>query len=107
MPEKFFTTPIVVITVPQHRTKAVNHQLGRIFLMMMLDGISARCQHLKLDLYTEKLTEQDVWNEEDRACNVVLVAGQANILVHAFDLRIADVASIDVTEEIENTEHTD
>lgn len=75
--------------------------------MMMLDGISAHCQHLRLGLHTEMLTKQDVWNEEDRACNVVLVSGQADILVHTFNLRIADVASIDVAEEIEDAEHTD
>jgi hypothetical protein len=75
--------------------------------MMMLDGISAHCQRLIFDLHTEMLTKQDIWNEEDRACNVVLVAGQADIFVHAFDLRIADVASIDVAEEVEDTEHTD
>jgi hypothetical protein len=57
MPEKFLTTPIVVITVPQHRTKAVNHQLGRIFLMMMLDGISVHRQYLGLGLHTDMLTE--------------------------------------------------
>jgi hypothetical protein len=57
MPEKFLTTPIVVITVPQHRTKAVNHQLGRIFLMMMLDGISVHHQYLGLGLHTDMLTE--------------------------------------------------
>ena len=107
MPWKFLTTPIVVITVPQHRTKAVNHQLGLIFLMMMLDGISASRQYLRLGRHTEILTEEDVWDEEDCARNVVLVAGQPDVLVHAFDLRIADIASIDVAEEVKNAEHTD
>jgi hypothetical protein len=93
--------------VPQHSTKAVNHQLGRIFLMMMLDGISADRQNLRLDLNMDRLTKQDVWNKEDCARNVVLIAGQSNILIHAFDFRIADVASVDVAEEVKNTEHTD
>jgi len=75
--------------------------------MMMLDGISAHCQYPRLDLLPEMLTEQDVWNEEDCACNVVLIPGQSDIFVHAFDFRIADVASIDVAEEVKNTEHTD
>jgi hypothetical protein len=75
--------------------------------MIMLDGISAHCQHLRFGLHKDMLTKQDVWNEKDRACNVILVAGQADILVHAFDFRIADVASIDVAEEVKNTEHTD
>lgn len=75
--------------------------------MMMLDGISDNCQYPRLNLLAEVLTKQDVWNEEYCACNVVLIAGQSNVLVHAFDLRIADVASIDVAEEVENTEHAD
>lgn len=75
--------------------------------MMMLDGISAYCQYLRPSLHTVMLTKEDVWNEEDCACNVVLVPGQIDIFVHAFDFRIADVASIDVAEEVKNTEHTD
>lgn len=75
--------------------------------MMMLDGISAHCQYLRFGLHIKMLTKQDIRNEEDRACNVVLIAGQADVLIHAFNLRIADVASIDVAEEVENPEHTD
>ena len=75
--------------------------------MMMLDGISANSQYLRLSLHTVMLTEEDVGNEEDCASNVVLIAGQSDILVHAFDFCIADVASIDVAEEVQNTEHTD
>ena len=75
--------------------------------MMILDGISADRQNLRLDLNMDRLTKQDVWNKEDCARDVVLIASQSNILVHAFDFRIADVTSIDVAEEVKNTEHTD
>jgi hypothetical protein len=59
------------------------------------------------DLCIEILTKQDIGNEEDRARNIVLIAGQPDILVHAFDLRIADVASIDMAKEVQYTKYAD
>jgi hypothetical protein len=46
------------------------------------------------------LTEEDVRDEKDGARNVVLVAREANILVHAFDLSISYVPTIYVGEQV-------
>jgi hypothetical protein len=46
------------------------------------------------------LTEEDVRDEKDGARDVVLVAREANILVHAFDLSISYVATIYVGEQV-------
>ena len=51
------------------------------------------------------LTEQDVWNEEDCACDVVLIAGQPDVLVHAFDLSVSDISTINVGKQIEHSHH--
>ena len=70
--------------------------------MMMLDGISAHCQYLRFGLHIKMLTKQDIRNEEDRACNVVLIASEAEVLVHAFDFCIADVCTVNVREEVQH-----
>lgn len=45
-------------------------------------------------------TEDDVWDEENRARNIILVSSQADINVHAFNLCIADVASVDMRKQV-------
>lgn len=68
--------------------------------MIALDGISSACQQRAYFGKRLSRTKDDVWNEEDRADNIVLVANQAQVLVHAFNLCVSDVAAIDVREEI-------
>ena len=46
------------------------------------------------------LTEDDIRDEKDCARDIVLIAREANILVHAFDLCIADVCTVNVREEV-------
>ena len=47
-------------------------------------------------------TEDDVWDEEQGGCNVVLIASEAEVLVHAFDFCIADVCTVNVREEVQH-----
>lgn len=47
------------------------------------------------------LTEDDVWDEEQSCGDVVLVASEAKVLIHAFNLRIANVGTVDVREKIQ------
>lgn len=75
--------------------------------MMMFEGISDLRQQVRFGFCSEGRTKQDVWNKEDRARNIILVASQPNIFVHALDLRIADVSTIDMAEKVQNAEHTD
>ena len=46
------------------------------------------------------LTEDDVRDEKDCARDVVLIAREANVLVHAFDLSISYVPTIYVGEQV-------
>ena len=50
-------------------------------------------------------TEDDVWDEEQGGCNVVLIASEAEVLVHAFDLSVADISTINVGKQIEHSHH--
>jgi hypothetical protein len=56
---------------------------------------------------SEMHTEDDIRHKEDGARDVVLIAREANVLVHAFDLGIAYVTSVDMAEQVENAHHTD
>jgi hypothetical protein len=51
------------------------------------------------------LTEDDIRDEKDCARNVVLIAREANILVHAFDLSVSDISTINVGKQIEHSHH--
>jgi hypothetical protein len=52
-------------------------------------------------------TENDIWDEEYGSRNVVLVASESKILVHAFDLRVADIRTVNMGEEVENSHNGD
>lgn len=47
-------------------------------------------------------TEDDVWDEEDRARDFVLMPSYADIKVHAFDLCIADVPSVNMRKQVQD-----
>ena len=51
------------------------------------------------------LTEDDIRDEKDSARDVVLIAREANILVHAFDLSVSDISTINVGKQIEHSHH--
>jgi hypothetical protein len=51
------------------------------------------------------LTEDDIRDEKDCARDVVLIAREANVLVHAFDLSVADISTINVGKQIEHSHH--
>lgn len=55
-----------------------------------------------MDLHLILPTKDYVGDEEYCRGNVVLIADQAKVLVHSFNLSIADVASIDMCQEVEN-----
>lgn len=73
--------------------------------MTMLDGISDSRQWRTYREIQDLRTKDDIWDEEDSACDVVLVAGKTDVFVHTLDLRVADVSSIDVTEQIQDSDH--
>ena len=43
-------------------------------------------------------TEDDIWNKENGADNIVLIAGETEVLVHAFNFCVSNVSSIDMTQ---------
>lgn len=45
-------------------------------------------------------TEDDVWNKENGARNIVLVSCQPQIGVHALNLRIANVSSVNMRKKV-------
>jgi hypothetical protein len=73
-----------VITMPLARTKE-----GQ------LDARSNLLQdHVGRDL------ENDVWYEEHRGGDIVLVSNEPELFVHALDLGISNVGSVDMREEV-------
>lgn len=103
---KFFTTPIVVMQIPQQTIRAVSHKLGRTFLRMALDGISTKSERDSIvPKWRFSLTKDDIWNEENRADNVVLIPNKTKVFVHAFYLSIPDISTVNVRYEIQKTHH--
>ena len=56
---------------------------------------------------TRALTEDDIGDEKDAQNEVVLNVGKAKLLVHAFDLGIANVGSIKVSHHVEDSQEGD
>lgn len=107
-PSKFWTAPMHVMTIPQAITRKDSQRLGLTFFSMMLEGISAPASAVNSGSnHRLSLTEDDVGNKEDGAGNVVLIPNQAEVLVHAFDLCIPDVSSVDMGEKVQNTHDGD
>lgn len=91
------------MTIPQAMMRNESQMLGRTFLRMMLDGISEpRSVLIKIKFLQACLTKDDVGHKKDGARNVVLVASQTQVFIHAFNLCISNVASVDMREKIED-----
>lgn len=71
--------------------------------MMILEGISASHQPNRYLNHSYERTEDDIRDEEYSACNVVLISGETNICIHAFNFGIANVSPIDVTEKVQDS----
>jgi hypothetical protein len=50
-----------------------------------------------------RLTKDDIWNEEDGSRDIILVALETQIFVHTLDLCVADIGTIDMREEVEDS----
>lgn len=97
-----------VMTMPQAITRKDSQRLGLTFFRMMFEGISKVESAVSSTLNNQlSLTKNDVGNKEDGAGNVVLIPNQAKVLVHALDLCIPDVSSIDMGEKVQDTHNRD
>lgn len=47
-------------------------------------------------------TKYDVWHEENSRCDVVLVAYQTKVFVHAFDFCISNIRSINMGQKVKH-----
>lgn len=52
-------------------------------------------------------TENNVGNKEDCASNIVLVANEPKVAIHALNLCIPDISSIDMGKQIEDCHYRD
>lgn len=99
-----------VITMPQATTRNDSQRLGLTFFKMMLEGTSMACQSCMLQLCPAEqgsLTEYDVGDEEDSTGDVVLIANEPEVSVHALNLCVSDIASINVGKKIKNAHNGD
>jgi hypothetical protein len=74
------------------------------FLRSMLLGTSALVSFL-LSRWVRSHTKQNVWDEEDAENDVPLNARETEVGVEAFYLRIADIGSVQMTDQIEDCKH--
>ena len=92
-----------------------NHEAGKVLdkAMACHDDAPRRHQDTDVDRRPGKPLqqdvagdlEQDVWNKEERKRNVVLHAGQAQVLIHAFNLGIANVGAVELGDEVQDAQH--
>lgn len=75
--------------------------LGCTRLRTMFEGISNTILRCCLaDGGDVRHTEYDIWDEENRGRNVVLIPREMEVFVHAFDLRVTNIRAVDVRQKI-------
>jgi hypothetical protein len=74
------------------------------FLSSMLLGTSALVSFL-LERWVGSHTKKNVWDEEDAENDVPLNPRETEVSIEAFNFRIADVSSVQMTDQIEDCKH--